>query len=217
MDRLTEAHSTLYHSLFFQVRGSQWALSRRSGNLAEPRAASLAGPPVCWSGRLRACAESGLHCLERREATECSSRRPWALIRFQTWGPRHQPGPGLVRFLVTAGLMRSRPPMPPPSFSTDLPGEPGASAVCPLHHRQHLLWPAHRALRDSSGGCPEGQRPRLHHGAPGRLQYRYRARSITSTVPEVHPQDSTLWATRCPLPAALYYFRGNPRNINNCF
>ena len=71
-----------------------------------------------------------------------------------------------------------RPPSP-----TDLPGEPGASVVCSLHHRQHLLWSARRALRDSGGGCPEGQCPRLHHGAPGRLQYRYRAQSITSTVP----------------------------------
>ena len=27
-------------------------------------------------------------------------------------------------------------------------------------------------------------------------------------------RDSTLWVMRCPLPATLYYFRGNPHNIN---
>ncbi|KAL4701476.1 hypothetical protein H8959_015480 [Pygathrix nigripes] len=56
----------------------------------------------------------------------------------------------------------------------DLPGEPGARAVRPLHHRQHLLRPAHCALRDGGGGRTESQRPRLHHGTPGRLQHRDR-------------------------------------------
>ena len=69
-----------------------------------------------------------------------------ALIRFPTQDPWHQKGLGLARFLVTAGWICSWPFMPHPFSCTDLPGEPGASAICPLHHRQHLLRSAHRAL-----------------------------------------------------------------------
>ena len=59
-------------SSVLEVRELDWAQSGK-----------LSGAPVCWSGRLRACAESGLHRSERREAAECSCR-PRALIRFQT-------------------------------------------------------------------------------------------------------------------------------------
>lgn len=85
-----------------------------------------------------------------------SARRGWG-DSSDSWWVHCQP--------VLATLL-SAPP-------TDLSSKPGARAVRPLHHRQHLLRPAYRALRDGGGGCAEGQCPRLHHGAAGRVQHRY--------------------------------------------
>lgn len=76
---------------------------------------------------------------------------------------------------MTDSLSHLAPRFPP----TDLIGEPGARAVRPLHHRQHLLWPAYCALRDGGGGCTEGQRPWLHHGTAGRVQHRYQEESLS--------------------------------------
>ncbi|XP_045441509.1 ABC-type oligopeptide transporter ABCB9 isoform X2 [Pipistrellus kuhlii] len=81
------------------------------------------------------------------------------------------PAGGRPRAAGREAHRRLRPQVPAPR---DLPGEPGAGAVRPLHHGEHLLRPAHRALRDGGRGSAEGQRPRLHHGAAGRLQHRDR-------------------------------------------
>lgn len=78
------------------------------------------------------------------------------------------------------------------AFSTDLSGKPGACAVCPLHHRQHLLRPAHRALRDGGGGCAEGQCPRLHHGAAGRVQHRYCKTALIHPCPIISSSFQTM-------------------------
>lgn len=60
-----------------------------------------------------------------------------------------------------------------PLLPADLPGEPGARAVCPLYCRQYFLWLGLSLLRVSGPGCPEGQCPQLHHRAAGRLPHRY--------------------------------------------
>ena len=71
--------------------------------------------------------------------------------------------------------------------------------------------------------CPSRQWWRLpRKPMPTASSWSSRTATIQVQGPEHHLhcarrailRDSTLWVMRCPLPATLYYFRGNPHNIN---
>lgn len=52
-------------------------------------------------------------------------------------------------------------------------GPPGATALCPLTPRQHLLWVGVLQPGAGDSSCPQGGRPQLHHLPAPRLRHRY--------------------------------------------